>query len=68
MSTLQWSADRDGTAHAAHAAHPGHARTLCGQKAQDPRWAWPEQGRCADCQALEVWPSIRLRERRGVAV
>jgi hypothetical protein len=46
MTALTWTAGKDGTA---HAAHPGHGRTLCGQKAQDPRWAWPELARCADC-------------------
>jgi hypothetical protein len=64
MTALVWAAGKDGIA---HAARRGHARTFCGLKAEGQRWAWPEQSRCGDCQALEVWPSIRRREPRQAA-
>lgn len=56
MSALVWIAGKDGVA---HAARPGHVRTLCGLRPQDPRWGWPESARCGDCQALDVWPTVR---------
>lgn len=56
MSRLVWAAAKDGVA---HASRPGFARTLCHAKTQDPRWAWPEQSRCGECLALDVWPTVR---------
>lgn len=56
MTQLVWTAGKDGTA---HAARPGHVRTLCDLRPQDPRWGWPERTRCADCLAVELWPVVR---------
>jgi hypothetical protein len=53
--SLAWTAGTDGIA---HAAYPGHARTLCGLKTQDPRWAWPTVERCAACLVLEAGPHV----------
>ena len=57
MTAYTWAAGPDGIA---HAARPGHARTLCDRKPQDPRWSWPESERCATCLLLEGSPHVAL--------
>jgi hypothetical protein len=65
VTALTWIAGADGLA---HASRPGHARTLCQAKAQDPRWAWPELSRCADCQAIAIWPTVHRVDSHAPAV
>lgn len=57
MTRLTWTAAKDGIA---HASKTGHSLTLCGQRAQDWRWAWPAQSRCGPCELLAANPGVRL--------
>ena len=63
MTSLTWSAGRDGIA---HASPPGHALALCGVRSHDPRWAWPTLERCAACLVIEAGPHLIVgRADRG---
>ena len=58
MTRQSWIAGPD---RLAHASRPGDPRALCGRVSLDPRWGWPERGRCPDCQARALAPSASSR-------
>ena len=57
----RFRAGRDGVAHAHRGRDP---RALCGAPSVPEQFAWPETSRCADCLALDLWPTTSPTVRR----